>query len=94
MHFNVSPISNTVYYFSKEKILVKFKAAIGIIKDMGGVYQLLGGLFSFFPTGIADKIYDIVAKNRYRLFGRKLHCDISGEYEMHIKKDCHEINPY
>lgn len=53
----------------------KSTAALKIMKEFGGVWWLtqLGYLL---PQTIRDGIYDIVAKNRYKWFGKKDSCMI------------------
>jgi hypothetical protein len=34
----------------------------------------VGGLFGAVPTALLDRLYDLVARNRYRVFGRHDHC--------------------
>ena len=51
----------------------KAEAAIRIANELGGVYSLLN-LFSVFPKGLLNSIYDYVAKNRYKWYGKKEAC--------------------
>lgn len=53
----------------------KSTAALEISKDLSGGYSLLSN-FSFLPEGFRDGIYNIVAKNRYKWFGKKDECMI------------------
>lgn len=50
-------------------------AALEISKDLSGAYSMLG-YFSFIPEGFRDSIYNLVAKNRYKWFGKKDACMI------------------
>lgn len=50
-------------------------AAIKIGQSFGGGWKLLG-IFEWVPTVIRDFFYDLVAKNRYRWFGRRDQCMI------------------
>lgn len=59
---------NTAYYY-------KAQAVIKISKYLGGIYILVG-VFSVLPNGILNAVYDFVAKNRYRWFGKKESCMI------------------
>lgn len=53
----------------------KSAAAIEIARSLGGLF-LLGILFRLCPTAIANHLYDYIAKNRYRWYGKKEHCMI------------------
>ncbi|GAB3668289.1 thiol-disulfide oxidoreductase DCC family protein [Halopiger thermotolerans] len=52
---------------------VKSAAVLRIAQLLGGVYALLGP-FRHLPRPIRDLAYDLVAANRYRLFGKKDQC--------------------
>jgi predicted DCC family thiol-disulfide oxidoreductase YuxK len=54
------------YYYKSE-------AALEIAKDLGGVFYF-SALFSIFPTGFNNYIYDYIAKNRYKWYGKKETC--------------------
>ena len=53
----------------------KSSAALKIGRGFGGGWKLLA-LFEWIPPVIRDFFYDIVAKNRYRWFGRREACMI------------------
>ncbi len=48
-------------------------AALEISRDLSGGYSLLSN-FSFLPEGFRDGIYNIIAKNRYKWFGKNESC--------------------
>ncbi|MBX3443959.1 MAG: DUF393 domain-containing protein [Planctomyces sp.] len=49
-------------------------AAVRILTELGGVWRVLGGLLWLVPKPLRDVGYEAVARNRYRLFGRKESC--------------------
>lgn len=53
----------------------KSTAALHIAKQLSGLYPLLS-VFLIFPTFFRDWIYNIIAKNRYKWFGKKESCMI------------------
>jgi len=53
----------------------KSTAALKIMNEFGGVYYLTQ-LGYVLPESVRDGIYDIVAKNRYKWFGKKESCMI------------------
>jgi predicted DCC family thiol-disulfide oxidoreductase YuxK len=53
----------------------KAGAALRIAKGMSGAWPLLYGLI-IIPRFIADAVYDFIAKNRYKWFGKKESCMI------------------
>ena len=60
-------------YIKNNQILLKSTAALTLMKDIGGVWQLLY-IFIIVPKFIRDFIYSVVAKNRYKWFGKKEVC--------------------
>ncbi len=53
----------------------KAGAALRIAKGMSGAWPLLYGLI-IIPKFIADAVYDFIARNRYKWFGKKESCMI------------------
>ncbi|MFN5020697.1 MAG: thiol-disulfide oxidoreductase DCC family protein [bacterium] len=60
---------DSIIFISNEKMFIKSDAAIEIAKLMDGFPRLLK-YFQFIPRPIRDYVYDMIAKNRYRLFGK------------------------
>ena len=52
---------------------IKSDAALEIARNLKG-YKVLPALFGWIPKSIRDGIYDLVARNRYRMFGKKQEC--------------------
>ena len=60
---------------------VKSAAVIRIATGLGGAYRLLAP-FRHVPRSVRDRVYDFVADNRYRWFGKKDRCMMpSGDAE-------------
>ena len=60
-------------YIKNNQILLKSAAALTLMKDIGGVWQLLYA-FIIVPKFIRDFVYGVVAKNRYKWFGKQDVC--------------------
>jgi predicted DCC family thiol-disulfide oxidoreductase YuxK len=60
---------------------IKSTAALEICKDLDGLYPTLS-LFLFIPESFRDLIYDYVAKNRYRWFGKTETCPMPSKEEQ------------
>lgn len=54
---------------------VKSSAALKIMRSFGGLWSLTQ-LFFIFPRPIRDAVYDFIAKNRYKWFGKKESCAV------------------
>jgi len=59
---------DSIIFISNEKMFFKSDAAIEIAKLLNGFPHYLQ-YFQFIPRPIRDFVYDLIAKNRYRLFG-------------------------
>jgi predicted DCC family thiol-disulfide oxidoreductase YuxK len=57
-----------------EYLLARSDAAIFVLKQLGGFWGLLGFVAQFKPRFLRDWGYRIVARNRYRFFGRSETC--------------------
>jgi predicted DCC family thiol-disulfide oxidoreductase YuxK len=57
----------------ENKLFSKSTAALRVLKSLAGLWPLLY-IFIVVPTFIRDGIYDLVANNRYRWFGKKNEC--------------------
>ena len=57
------------------KIYDRSTAALKVLRKLNGLWKLLYA-FIIIPKFIRDAVYDFIAKNRYRWFGRKDECMI------------------
>ncbi len=70
----------SLVYMENSVVYYKSTAILRILKQLGGIYMLFY-LFILVPPFIRDFIYDKIATNRYRWFGRKETCRIPSESE-------------
>ncbi|MCA0988300.1 thiol-disulfide oxidoreductase DCC family protein [Guptibacillus algicola] len=69
----VHDLSDSIVVIEDGQVLVKSQAVLYICKKLGGRFNLLRiGLI--LPHFIRDFIYDLIAKRRYLLFGKKESC--------------------
>ncbi|MBT8309354.1 MAG: DUF393 domain-containing protein [Flavobacteriaceae bacterium] len=67
---------DSIILYSQEKgISHKSSAALRIAKDLGFPRNLMG-VFFIVPTFIRNWVYDYIAKNRYKWYGKKDECMI------------------
>ena len=64
---------STVVYVKNEVPYFKSKAVLEILRDLGCCWNLLYILIVI-PPFIRDFVYDIIAKSRYRVFGKRESC--------------------
>lgn len=67
--------TGTVVLVYQERFFTRSDAALMTFRLLGGGWKLLYGLI-IVPRFIRDFVYDIIAKTRYRLFGRSASCYI------------------
>ena len=54
---------------------IKSTAALKMFRELGGIWTLLY-VFIWIPRPLRDFLYDIIAKNRYTIFGKQDTCMI------------------
>ncbi|PGY08211.1 Predicted thiol-disulfide oxidoreductase YuxK, DCC family [Bacillus sp. OV166] len=64
---------NSFVLIEKEKVYIKSSAALRVCSQLGGTWRILS-IFRFLPPLFRDFLYDIVAKNRYKWFGKEESC--------------------
>lgn len=52
---------------------IKSDAALEIGKQLRG-YKTLSSILLWIPRGLRDIVYDFIARNRYKWYGKKEHC--------------------
>ncbi|MBS1517428.1 MAG: thiol-disulfide oxidoreductase DCC family protein [Bacteroidetes bacterium] len=57
------------------KAYIKSDAALRIARELGGIYRSLY-FFIILPAFLRNSVYDFIAKNRYKWFGKKDSCRI------------------
>lgn len=65
----------TLVLVDGDRVMTKSTAALNIAKNLSGVWPLLYA-FIILPPFIRHFFYDLIAKNRYKLFGKKEECMI------------------
>lgn len=73
-HFS-DPGQRSFIFIENGKIYIRSTAALRVCKYMNGLWPLMYG-FIIVPKFIRDGIYNWIAKNRYRWFGKKEACMI------------------
>ncbi|PHR74651.1 MAG: thiol-disulfide oxidoreductase [Lutibacter sp.] len=66
---------DSIILITDAKIYSKSSAILKIAELLGGYYAV-GIIFYIIPKFIRDKIYDFVAKNRYKWYGKRENCMI------------------
>lgn len=70
---------DTVYLVTRpgtpaERVLSRSRAVLGALEELGGGWRLSGILLRIVPGPLRDAVYGLVARVRYRVFGRSERC--------------------
>lgn len=63
---------------SGEQIYLKSTAGLRVFRELGGIWKLMY-VFIYLPKSFRDFIYNIIAKTRYRIFGKRSTCMVLGQ---------------
>lgn len=71
-HLSATDLSSFVFIHNKQAH-IKSTASLKVCRHLKGAWPLLYG-FILVPAFIRNAVYDFIAKNRYRWFGKKASC--------------------
>lgn len=75
LNIDISKIDSIIVYEPGVSYEIKSSAALKIMNNFGGFWKLTQ-IFWAFPEAIRNYIYDFIAENRYKWFGKKESCMI------------------
>lgn len=70
----------SIFYIDRGQIVDQSDAFLNICLRLGGIWSILSWL-KIIPRSIRNYIYRVIARNRYRLFGKRSTCRIPNEQE-------------
>ena len=68
----------TMILIENDTFYIQSDAVMRIVKELNGLWPIFG-IFHKLPKVVRDYAYKMFSKNRYRLFGKKEHCEIPSE---------------
>ena len=74
----------SVVFLKNDKIYTRSEAAIKILITLGGGYKFIGIALSIFPYMFLNLFYNLIGKNRYKLFGQKETCRVPNKEEVKL----------
>ena len=80
-----SELSSIVYVRGSE-VYTRSTAVLTILRDLGGIWYFLSFLL-WIPRPLRDLVYNWVARNRYRWFGKKETCRLPSTEERALFLD-------
>jgi len=73
-------LSNGIMLIYGDKLYYKTDAVIFIFSQLNG-FKLLSKMFKIFPTSLRNLFYNLIAKNRYKIFGKTDTCYLISKEE-------------
>ncbi len=64
---------NSFVYINGEKCFLKSSAGLHVLKELGGIWKVFY-IFIIFPRPFRDFVYNLIAKTRYKIFGKRDTC--------------------
>lgn len=79
---------DTIYLVSDyqqptERLTARSDAAIAILRHLGRLWRIVAAVLSILPHGLRNRSYNLIARNRYRIFGKYENCMIPEEKHRH-----------
>ena len=69
-------IDSMIWIEPSGRAFTRSAAALAIARHVGGGWTMLASLAGIIPTVLRDALYDVVARTRYRIFGRYDACPV------------------
>ena len=80
--YGIEEGNKSVIFIKDNTVFYKSDAIIQIAKHLTGWPSLLQ-FGQYIPKAIRNGIYDLIANNRYRLFGKRTTCSVPNATNMH-----------
>ncbi|EIF52003.1 thiol-disulfide oxidoreductase DCC family protein [Sulfurovum sp. AR] len=80
---NVEQDLQSIILYEDGALYYKSTAILRILRSLGGIW-ILTNIFYLIPKVIRDYIYDLIAKHRYRIFGKMEHCRMPKKDEQDL----------
>ncbi len=75
-HREIPPGTDSIVYMQGDRLYFKSEAILKILYKLGGIWKL-SKVFEILPGSLSDRLYDLIARKRYRWFGIKESCTLS-----------------
>ena len=79
----LEPDIDSIIFYEEGKLYYKSTAILKIVRSLGGVW-ILTTVFYLIPRVVRDFIYDVIAKYRYKIFGKRETCRMPKENEQDL----------
>lgn len=80
--YNLSKTKDkSIILYENERVYIGSKAILKILFIFGGYYKAFACLMFLIPKPLRDAVYNFIAKNRYKWFGKRDSCFVPDEKE-------------
>jgi predicted DCC family thiol-disulfide oxidoreductase YuxK len=62
-----------------ERLAARSDAVVALLRELGGIWGALAVVLGMLPTWFRDWSYNLIARRRYRIFGKYESCPLPGE---------------
>jgi predicted DCC family thiol-disulfide oxidoreductase YuxK len=69
-------LPDSLVYISGGRLAVRSAAGLGVLSQLGGPWRGVARLMGLVPAIVRDTAYDLFARSRYRLSGRRARCSL------------------
>lgn len=68
---------------SEEQLMARSDAVVYVLRELGGPWCICGTLWKLLPRALRDALYNLVARNRYTIFGKLDTCPLPDPQHRH-----------
>lgn len=79
----IEPGIDSIIFYEDSRLYYRSTAILKILRSLGGLW-VFTNIFYLIPVKLRDFIYDIIAKYRYRLFGKMKSCRMPNKDEKEL----------
>lgn len=72
-HYSIE-MDETYLLLDEGRVYVKSDGYLRVAAILGGVWRFLGAIARLIPRALRDAAYDVIARHRYRWFGKTEYC--------------------
>lgn len=72
---------STIYYYDGKKLYNKSSAVLRIFRELSTFHKIFSWFCFIIPPFLRDIVYNYIAKNRYKFFGKKETCRLPSPEE-------------
>lgn len=80
---DIEPGIDSIIFYDNGTLYYKSTAILKILRSLGGIW-VFTNIFYLIPVKLRDFIYDVIAKYRYRIFGKMESCRMPKKEERDL----------